>query len=77
MSHFRCPKTYISTFALVLLASLGITAARAEDTIRVGYLNQIHDAAVMAMEKELSSKYKIKMIRFLRYNDTELGLNSW
>ena len=77
MSHSRYVRTFCrattSAFALAFLVSL-ITTARAQDTIKVGYLNQIHDAAVMAMSKELSSKYKIKMIRFLRYTDTEVAL---
>ncbi len=64
----------LASFALLIVASLNVTVAAAQDTIKIGYLHQIHDAAVMAMENELSTKYKIKMVRFLRYSDTELAL---
>ena len=60
--------------ALLVIPALGVSSAYAQETVRIGYLNQIHDAAVMAIENELGSKYKIEMIKFLRYADTELAL---
>jgi len=63
-------------FAVVLAATaLAVSSARAQETIKIGYLHQIHDAAIMAVEKELGSKYKLEMIKFLRYADTELALS--
>jgi sulfonate transport system substrate-binding protein len=60
---------------IALCALLVGATAHAQETVKVGYLHQIHDAAVMAVEKELGAKYKIEMIRFLRYADTELALS--
>lgn len=72
VGRFRPALFHILIAACALIAA---PAAKAQETIRIGYLHQIHDAPIMAIEKELGSKYKIEMIKFLRYADTELALS--
>jgi sulfonate transport system substrate-binding protein len=71
---FAPVRAALQAMALFIVTTLGIAGANAQETVRIGYLNQIHDAAIMAIENELGSKYKIEMVKFLRYADTELAL---
>lgn len=64
----------IAAAALLFVPLLLISAARAQETIKVGYYMQIHDIPYMAIEKELGSKYKLEFVKFLRYSDAEVAL---
>ena len=79
MSHLRKAAAWLRSAILPAILPISILssglAAQAQETVKVGYLHQIHDAAVMAVEKELGSKYKLEMVRFLRYADAELALS--
>jgi len=61
----------------VLLASLFLASASAsaqEQTIRVGYLSQVHDGPIIALREKLGDRYKLEYTKFLRYADAEIAL---
>jgi ABC-type nitrate/sulfonate/bicarbonate transport system substrate-binding protein len=68
--------TRLSIAALCLPVAMLMVAApaQAQETIKIGYLMQVHDAANLAIEKELGAKYKLEYVKFLRYSDAEVAL---
>jgi NitT/TauT family transport system substrate-binding protein len=71
-------KTTRRGLALVCaVAGLALAAGRpaaAQDTIKIGYFPQVHDAANLAIERELGSRYKLEYVKFLRYADAVVAL---
>jgi ABC-type nitrate/sulfonate/bicarbonate transport system substrate-binding protein len=66
----------ILTVTLLLLSLLPASlAVIAQETIKVAYAHQVHDAALLAAEKELGGKYQLEFIKFLRYADVEVALS--
>lgn len=76
LRSFRRIRVAILTMALSPLAMLPASSlAAAQEIIRVAYAHQVHDAALLAVEKELGSKYKLEFIKFLRYADVEVAVS--
>lgn len=59
--------------AVFLPFSLAVPG-HAQETIRVGYSPQIHDAAEIELQRDLGKRYKLEYVKFLRYADTEIAL---
>jgi ABC-type nitrate/sulfonate/bicarbonate transport system substrate-binding protein len=49
--------------------------AAAQETIKLGYSPQIHDAAVLEIKRDLGVRYKLEYTKFLRYTDTQIALS--
>lgn len=63
--------------ALALASALALSAlpaAAQEKKIRVGYFPQLHDAAILSLEKLLGDKYKFEYVKFIRYADADIAL---
>lgn len=58
---------------LVLMLPLG--AAAQDNLVRVGYLAQVHDGPLIALEEALGDDYQFEYVRFLRYADAEIALS--
>jgi ABC-type nitrate/sulfonate/bicarbonate transport system substrate-binding protein len=68
-------KRYLANAAAAIVL-FGAAAALAQDeTIKVGYLAQVHDGPILAVEKALGGDYKLEYVKFLRYADAEIALS--
>jgi hypothetical protein len=56
---WKYTKLSIAALCLPLAMLMFATIAHAQETIKIGYLMQVHDAANLAIEKELGAKYKL------------------
>jgi ABC-type nitrate/sulfonate/bicarbonate transport system substrate-binding protein len=74
--HISRKSIRLALTALCLLPATTLAggSVHAQETIKVGYLMQIHDAANFAIERELGAKYKFEYVKFLRYTDAEVAL---
>ncbi len=69
-------KTMVRTlFAGAAAALACIMPAAAQETIKIGYSPQIHDAADIMIKRDLGSRYKLEYVKFMRYADSEIALS--
>jgi len=72
--EWKWTRFLIAALCLPLAMLMFAAIAHAQETIKIGYLMQVHDAANFAIEKELGAKYKLEYVKFLRYSDAEVAL---
>jgi ABC-type nitrate/sulfonate/bicarbonate transport system substrate-binding protein len=60
---------------IAAVAALAPISAVAQETIKVGYLAQVHDGPLLEVEKSLSREYRFDYVKFLRYTDAEIALS--
>lgn len=66
-----------TTLLVMAMAALPPAAANAQQQrIRVGYLAQVHDGPLLAVEKALGASYQLDYVKFLRYTDAEIALSN-
>jgi ABC-type nitrate/sulfonate/bicarbonate transport system substrate-binding protein len=65
-----------AALAITAISAFLPTQADAQQTIRVGYLAQVHDGPLLAAEKALGADYKLEYVKFLRYTDAEIALSN-
>ncbi|HTN60930.1 MAG TPA: ABC transporter substrate-binding protein [Devosia sp.] len=54
-----------------------VLPAEAQDkVIKVGYLSQVHDGPIIALEDALAGQYQFEYVKFLRYADAEIALTN-
>jgi ABC-type nitrate/sulfonate/bicarbonate transport system substrate-binding protein len=64
-----------ASVALIAFAAWAPMQASAQQTIAVGYLAQVHDGPLLAVEKALGGEYRFDYVKFLRYTDAEIALS--
>jgi ABC-type nitrate/sulfonate/bicarbonate transport system substrate-binding protein len=67
-------KHLLAGLAVLSLILAPVAAVAEDDVVRVGYLSQVHDGPVLALQDALGSQYKFEYVKFLRYADAEIAL---
>ena len=63
---------------LVFMVASGIALPIAwgqAETIKIGYLAQVHDGPLLVAAGQLAGAYKIEYVKFFRYTDAEIALS--